>query len=81
MSILIVGLGNQGKKRLKYISKNKVYYVDIKSKFKKFKNYKKIPLNLFSSTFLCLPDKFKSKAVEYFVKNKKKRFSRKTLLN
>ena len=71
MSILIVGLGNQGKKRLKYISKNKVYYVDIKSKFKKFKNYKKIPLNLFSSTFLCLPDKFKSKAVEYFVKNKK----------
>ena len=62
MSILIVGLGNQGKKRLKYISKNKVYCVDIKSKFKKFKkfkNYKKVPLNLFSSTFLCLPDKFK----------------------
>ena len=70
MSILIVGLGNQGKKRLKYISK-KVYFADIKSKSKKFKDYKKIPLDLFSSTFLCLPDKLKNKAVEYFVKYKK----------
>ena len=79
MSILIAGFGNQGKKRIKYLSQ-KVYVADINPKLKKFKDYKKIPMNLFSSAFLCLPDKLK-KSIQIFYKQKKKYLSREAIYN
>ena len=63
-------LETKDKKRLKYLSQ-KVYVADINPKLKKFKDYKKIPMNLFSSAFLCLPDKLKKKASKYFINKKK----------
>ena len=72
MKILIVGLGVQGQKRKKLLSKKNLYAtVDIKNKKANFKKIENVPLDNYDSVFICTPDSTKLKILNYCIKNKK----------
>ncbi len=72
MKTLIVGLGNQGKKRIKYLNKNQFFgSYDPYSKFSTFNNISNIPLNKFDTVFICTPDREKYDLTKFFIQNKK----------
>ncbi len=70
MKALIVGMGVQGEKRKKILGKEFVCSVD---KYKKsdFDSIYKVPLNIYDTVFICVPDSEKLKIAEYCIKNKK----------
>ena len=80
MKILIVGLGIQGKKRIKYLKK-KEYFAsyDIFNKKADYSLLSRVPLNKFDSVFLCVPDNQKYDLVKFFLINKKNVFVEKPL--
>tara|TARA_Y200000002_G_C22616997_1_gene636454 strand:+ start:79 stop:1008 length:930 start_codon:yes stop_codon:yes gene_type:complete len=72
MKILIVGLGNQGKKRIKYLNKYQVFgSYDPYSKSATFNKISKIPLDKFDTVFICTPDQKKYELAKFFIQNYK----------
>ena len=72
MKILIVGLGVQGKKRIKYLKKKHSYVtVDTKNSRAEYNNIRKVPLNKYDTVFVCTPDDQKNRIINYCIKNKK----------
>ena len=72
MKILIVGLGVQGQKRKKLINKNYFFAsVDNKNKNADFKSIEDVPVDKYTSVFVCTPDSAKLKILNYCIKHKK----------
>ena len=72
MRILIVGLGVQGQKRKKLLSKIFFYAsVDIDNKKADFQSIKEVPLKNYDSVFICTPDSSKLGIINYCIKHKK----------
>ena len=71
MKILLVGFGNQGKKRWKTFRNNIVATVDKFYSGADFKNYKDVPLDMYNAVICCVPDKEKFNQVKFFLNNKK----------
>ena len=73
MKLLIIGLGIQGKKRLKIIKNKKelIATVDNSNKNADYKDLKKVPLDSFDSAILSVHNKAKLSILEYLIKNKK----------
>ena len=67
---VIVGLGVQGKKRIKFLDSKKYITVDPykKSNYKKLED---VPLELYDKVFLCVPDQKKLKLIEYCIEKGK----------
>lgn len=63
-------MGVQGVKRKKSLRNNFICSVD---KFKKsnFKSIQKVPLNIYDTVFVCVPDEEKVEIIEYSLRNKK----------
>lgn len=71
MKILLVGFGNQGKKRWNTFKNNIVATVDKFHSGADFKNYKDVPLHTYNAVICCVPDKEKFNQVKFFLNNKK----------
>lgn len=72
MKILIVGLGIQGNKRLKYFSSRDIVYTfDPYNKNADFKKLSEIDLDYFESVFICTPINQKERLINYFLKKEK----------
>ena len=70
MNILLVGLGIQGKKRLKYFSdKDKVISYDPFNKKADFQNIDDIDLKKIKVVFICTPINQKEDLINLFIKN------------
>ena len=71
MKIIIIGLGIQGNKRIKYLGRNLVATIDPYNKKADYKNIRDVPLNIFDTVFICTPDTEKYDLIKYSLKNKK----------
>jgi len=71
MKVIIVGLGIQGNKRIKYLGRNLVATIDTYNKKADYKNIRDVPLNIFDAVFICTPDAEKYDLIKYSLKNKK----------
>ena len=72
MKFIIVGFGNQGKKRKKILKKDCVAIVDKKrNKLAEYSKIEQVPLANFDAVILCTPDDDKIKIINYCIKNKK----------
>lgn len=81
MKILIVGLGVQGKKRKKLLSKNFFFgSVDKKRKDADFAKIEDVPLKKYDSVFICTPDSEKLKILKYCIKHNKHMLVEKPLI-
>lgn len=81
MKTLIVGLGIQGKKRLKFAGSDAVGVVDPINPDANFKNVKDVPLSSYDAVCLCTPDQTKIELITYFLENKKHVMVEKPLLS
>jgi len=73
MKIIVVGLGTQGKKRIKYLDKSSKILATV-DPFLDEANYSyitEVPLDLFDTVFLCVPDELKESLIDYCIKNNK----------
>ena len=81
MRVLIIGLGNQGKKRIKSLNKTDKYItLDPYNNKADYKSIKNIPLNYFDVAFLCIPDDLKVKYMKYLIINGKHHLIEKPLI-
>ncbi len=81
MHILIIGLGNQGKKRIRNLNKTDKYItLDPHNPDADFKSIKDIPLEKFDIAFLCVPDNLKISYIKFLIKNGKHHLVEKPLL-
>lgn len=72
MKVVIVGLGNQGIKRKKFLNKNEfIYSVDPYNKNADFKSIKSVPLSLYDTIFICTPENEKINLIKFCLKNNK----------
>ena len=69
--VLLVGYGNQGKKREREDINKIVGIVDPKLNAANYKNVQEVPLSKFDIAYLCCPDEQKKDILTYLVKNKK----------
>lgn len=81
MKTLIVGLGIQGKKRLRIAGHDAVGTVDTVHPEANFKNLKDVPLNSYDAVCLCTPDQAKIELITYLLQNKKHVMVEKPLLS
>jgi predicted dehydrogenase len=81
MRTLVVGLGTQGMKRLKFIETNLVGTVDLVNKNATYFEISQAPLDLYDAVFLCVPDEAKQKLIEYCILNRKHVLVEKPLLS
>ena len=68
MKIVLVGFGNQGQKRIKYLKKDLICLVDPFKKKIKYKSIYKVPLNIFDTAILCIPDHEKYEIIKILCK-------------
>ena len=71
MNVGIIGYGNQGRKRAKYLNKKLKFVYDENLNISKYKNLTELPLDKVSSVFLCVPDTEKLKLIKFLLKKKK----------
>jgi len=72
MKSIIVGLGNQGKKRLKSLSKNEfVASVDPCNQKADFKNIRQIDIKNYDTVYICVPEVEKINLIKYCLQHKK----------
>jgi len=71
LKTIIVGLGNQGKKRKNFLLDNYTASVDPVSKSADYKYIKEVPVDIYDSAFVCVPDKEKFEVIKYCLINKK----------
>ena len=69
--VLIVGLGVQGKKRLKIAGSDAVACVDPNQPEANFNEISEAPLNSYNAALVCTPDETKYEILEYLLSNKK----------
>lgn len=81
MRTLIVGLGIQGKKRLRIAGTDAVGVVDTVHPEANFKNIKDVPLNSYDAVCLCTPDQAKIELITWLLQNKKHVMVEKPLLS
>ena len=70
MKAIVVGMGVQGVKRKKSLKNEFICSVD-KFKRSSFQSIQKVPLNIYDTVFVCVPDNEKVKIIKYSLKNKK----------
>ena len=82
MRALVIGLGTQGYKRVKSLIKKNFFVcsVDPYNKKADFKHIKHVSNNIYDTVFICTPDNFKEKYINFFLKKKKNVFVEKPLL-
>ena len=68
---VVVGLGVQGKKRIKFLRKNQVITVDPFVKSSDFQSLQKVPNKLYDTVIICVPDNDKEKIIKFCLLNKK----------
>ncbi len=71
MKTLIIGLGNQGKKRKKNLNLDYVASVDPFNKDAEYEKIEHVDLKIYDSVMLCVPDNKKKELIHYCLKNKK----------
>src|SRR3989338_3175502 len=71
MKIVVVGLGVQGYKRVKYAGGDCVASVDPENKEASHKSLLDVPLDIYDTALLCIPDKPKIELITYLLENKK----------
>lgn len=73
MNIVIVGYGTQGKKRIQHIdNKSKIIaIVDPISDIATYRTIYDVPLQIYDTVFLCVPDEIKEEYIIYLAKNNK----------
>lgn len=71
MRVIVVGLGVQGKKRLKVAKEDVVCTVDPFVESSDYKNLYDVPLSSYDSAMLCIQDDLKIEFITYLLKNKK----------
>ena len=69
--VLLVGYGNQGKKREKVEFNKIIGTVDPKINTANYRKVQEVPLSKFDIAYLCCPDNQKGEILKYLVKNKK----------
>jgi scyllo-inositol 2-dehydrogenase (NADP+) len=80
MKVIIVGLGIQGRKRMKLLGKRVVFSVDPKTGDADYREIYEVPLNAYDAAFLCVPDNEKTNLIEFCIRNKKHVLVEKPLL-
>ena len=80
MKIVVIGLGIQGYKRIKYLKNDEIITVDPYNLKADYRNIKKVPLDDFQAAFICTPDDQKFELALYCLKNKKHVLVEKPLL-
>ena len=81
MRTLVVGLGTQGAKRIKFIEEKLAGSVDPVNTSATFSDISKAPVDRYDAVFLCVPDKEKPKLIEYCIQNRKHVLVEKPLLS
>lgn len=81
MRTLVVGLGTQGVKRIKFIKEKLAGSVDPVNKSATFSDISKAPVDTYDAVFLCVPDKEKPKLIEFCIQNRKHVLVEKPLLS
>lgn len=81
MSAIVIGLGIQGNKRLKFAGNDVVATVDPYVKEAVYKKVEDVPLELFDTALVCVPDNEKLKILNYLVKNRKHTLVEKPLVS
>lgn len=71
MRVAIVGLGNQGKKRLLSVKSDVICTVDPFDLNASYKDISEVPLESFDAAFVCTPEAVKEDICSYLVKNSK----------
>lgn len=71
MRTIVVGLGIQGNKRVKFAGEDLVAVVDPIKENVQYKTIDQVPLNSYDSALVCTPDQAKFEILEYLLKNKK----------
>lgn len=71
MKVLVVGLGVQGRKRIKLIGEYYVGSVDPRVKDATYANISEAPIESFDVVFLCVPDNQKINLIEYCILHRK----------
>lgn len=80
MKSIIIGLGIQGNKRLKLLSKKElVGTVDPYNKSANFKKIDEVNLKKYDTAFVCVSDDQKRKVIDFLLKNKKNIFIEKPI--
>ena len=64
---LIIGLGNQGKKRLKFLNKKNIILFDPFKNYTSIKNFNEIDLKQIDYAYLCTPDDYKITYLKVFL--------------
>jgi len=68
---LIIGLGNQGRKRLRTASSDAIYTVDPFDSAADFSELKEVPLDSFDAALVCTPENVKMQICKYLIANSK----------
>jgi scyllo-inositol 2-dehydrogenase (NADP+) len=71
MRTLVVGLGTQGDKRLKFIQKELAGTVDPLNKNANYSDISQVPIESYDSVFLCVPDSEKIELIKQCISNGK----------
>src|SRR5437879_5179726 len=71
MKVVVVGMGNQGRKRAKVASSDLVATVDPVNPDANYKAIEEVPLNSYEAALVCTPDDAKPKILAYLLANKK----------
>jgi scyllo-inositol 2-dehydrogenase (NADP+) len=71
MKTLVVGLGTQGVKRIKFIKNELAGSVDPVNTSATYYEISEAPLDAYDAVFLCVPDKEKPKLIDYCIQNRK----------
>jgi len=71
MRTLVVGLGTQGVKRIKFIENELAGSVDPAKASATYSEISEAPLDTYDVVFLCVPDKEKPKLIDYCIQNRK----------
>ena len=80
MRVVIVGLGIQGKKRLKIAAGDAVSTVDPVNSEARYKKIQDVPLGAYDAALVCAPDQAKPEILEYLLTNRKHALVEKPLL-
>ena len=71
MRVIVVGLGVQGRKRLKVAGKDAVATVDPFNEEAQFRQVEDVPLTSYDAALLCIPDEAKLQLITYLLSNRK----------
>lgn len=81
MKCVIIGMGVQGLKRRKFLTKKEfVCFVDKFNKKADYKSIFSVPLNIYDSVLMCVPDNEKFKILKFCLKHKKHTLIEKPLI-